>query len=85
MYQIWHKWLSRGQISSNFSRTFSQLPKTPNKYLSSSKAAFNPEKNWNKIWFVIKKVVFMVGDVIRRLVTTFSIQQQTSYFTRFSD
>ena len=34
MRQIWHKWSSRGQISLKFSRTFSQLLKTLNIYLS---------------------------------------------------
>ena len=45
MCQIWHKRSSRCQISSKFSRMFSQVLKTPNKYLSSPKAFFNLEKN----------------------------------------
>ena len=46
MCQIWHKRSSRGQISSKFSGTFSQVLKTQNQFLSTSKAVSNPEKNF---------------------------------------
>ena len=65
MCQIWHKRSSRGQISSKFSRPFSQVPKTPNKYLSTSKAIFNPEKNLKDLIFT-EKVVFIARDVTKR-------------------
>ena len=46
---------------------------------------FLPWKNFKQDLIFIEKVFFMVRDFIRRWVTTFSIQLQTSYFTRSSD
>ena len=57
----WHKFSSRGQISSKFSLTFSQVPETPNEYLLTSEAVLNPRKI--VIRFDFFKVVFKMRDV----------------------
>ena len=45
---------------------FSQVLKTPNKYLSASKAVFNPEKKFKEDLIFIEKIIFMARDVTKR-------------------
>ena len=56
MCQILHQRSSRGPITSKFSRTFSQVLKTPDKYLSLSKAVSDPEKIEIRFDFFLKKL-----------------------------